>query len=108
MTRRPTPKLTFDAIVAAFHDDPRVTPPTQGKRAFGSSALQVDGKIFAMVVSDQFVLKLPKHRVTALVLAGEGAPFTSGAGRVMKEWVVIVAGPSLELAREARAFVGGA
>lgn len=79
------------------------------KRGFGAAALKVDNRIFAMLASgDEFVVKLPKHRVDALVDAGEGRRFDPrGNGKLMKEW--LVAGPGLEarwlpLAKEALEF----
>ncbi|HEX4445297.1 MAG TPA: TfoX/Sxy family protein [Polyangiaceae bacterium] len=101
---------SFAKLVGAFADDDRVTPPEATRRAFGSNGLKVDGKIFAMLVRGSLVLKLPKERVAALLAAGEGAPFDTGGGRVMKEWVVLRLPERawLALAREAQAFVGGA
>ena len=92
----------FKAIVAAYR---------AGKdgRSFGSNGLKVEGRIFAMGVRGNLVVKLPKARVAALVEAGHGEAFDPGHGRKMKEWVVIEGDqPSwLELAREAYAFVKG-
>ena len=84
-------------------------PPAGGRRAFGSDALKVGGKIFAMRVNDALVVKLPRGRVEGLVAVGEGAPSDSGNGRVMREWVVVRrAEPAwAALAREARDFVRG-
>jgi TfoX/Sxy family transcriptional regulator of competence genes len=104
-----TADASFAKLVAAFADDPRVTPPEATRRAFGSNGMKADGKIFAMLVRGSLVLKLPKDRVAALLASGEGAPFDTGAGRVMKEWVVVQLPERtwLALAREAQAFVGG-
>ena len=80
------------------------------KRGFGSSALKIDDRIFAMLSSKgQFVLKLPRERVDALVAAGDGERFDPGHGRLMKEWLAVEptsAQSWLALAREAMAFVG--
>lgn len=82
-----------------------------GRRGFGSDALQVDGRIFAMVSRERLVLKLPRSRVDELIASGEGVPFDAGkaAGRPMKEWVAFERAPSAaktrSLAREAVAFV---
>jgi hypothetical protein len=72
--------------------------------------LKVDNVIFAMLASgDEFVVKLPRRRVDALVAAGEGKRFDPRRnGRLMKEW--FVAGPGREtnwltLAKEAMEFV---
>ena len=82
-----------------------------GRRGFGASALQVDGRIFAMLSHGRLVLKLPSERVAALLSTGDGLPFDAGKGRPMKEWVALDGRHGdqwLRLAREARAFVAGA
>jgi hypothetical protein len=97
----------FLPLVAAFRKDPKVT---FGGKGFGAGALKVNGKIFSMLSSKgDFVVKLPKARVTELVLAGSGRYFDPGKGRLMKEWLALDAEPSewLALAREARRFVLG-
>jgi hypothetical protein len=95
----------FAALVDAFTGAPGVTlPGEQGRRGFGSDALKVDGAIFAMLVQGSLVLKLPASRVTELVGAGEGAPFSNGPGRTMRGWVVLAGddpAADLGLAREA-------
>jgi hypothetical protein len=99
----------FDRVVHGFADDPEVEPPKPGG-AFGASALKVRGKIFAMTSQGSLVVKLPGRRVQELIAAGEGAPFDAGKGKPMKEWVRIDSARSrrwAQLAREARAFVGG-
>ena len=107
------PHVTADDRLAALADalagEPGVTPPQPGRRRFGSSALTVDGAIFAMAVSGALVLKLPRDRVAALVADGAGSPFANGSGRPMREWVALGddAAADLPLAREALAFVGG-
>ena len=80
-----------------------------GKKGFGSGALQINQKIFAMLLAKRrFVVKLPRQRVDALMAAGSGQRFDPGHGRVMKEWLEL--DPTahedwLALAREALAFV---
>ena len=57
-----------------------------------------------------FVVKLPRRRVDELIAAGDGERYDPGHGRLMKEWLEVRPGSSLEwasLAREAKAFVGG-
>ncbi len=109
MSQSPTTQeARFAAIVAAFRGNPNVRPPEEA--VFGASALKVNTKIFAMLSSrGEFVVKLPRPRVDALVAAGDGERFDMGHGRRMKEWVVI--NPTAEadwlaLAREALEFVG--
>jgi hypothetical protein len=101
--------MGFDTVVASFGDDPDVS---QGEgKGFGSGALKVNGKIFAMMSSmGKFVVKLPKRRVEELVAAGHGERFDPGHGRLMKEWAVVALGPEhwAGLAKEARHFVSGA
>ncbi|HEX8054007.1 MAG TPA: hypothetical protein VF517_13535 [Thermoleophilaceae bacterium] len=78
---------------------------TEGK-AFRSPGLKVDGRIFAMLVGEELVVKLPAERCKALVTDGAARPFESGS-RKMREWVVIELPPTRwpELAREALSFV---
>jgi hypothetical protein len=100
----------FAAIAQSLVSEPDVTLGASGKKGFGSSALQIRGKIFAMIDSlGNFVVKLPRPRVDALVAAGEGRPYDPGHGRIMREWVVVEpASPAVwsTLASEAMAYVG--
>lgn len=92
--------------MAALIGEPGVS--VGGKKGFGSGALKVKGKIFAMVSSKgHFVVKLPKRRVDELVSRGEGERFDPGRGRVMKEWMVVTDGHAkwMDLAKEARVYV---
>jgi len=89
-----------------------VTPPASaagGRKAFGASGLKVNGKVFAMVSSKgEFVVKLPRDRVDALVASRDGVRFDPGHGRVMKEWFVVSPTSTqdwLALAIEALEFV---
>ncbi len=98
----------FAALVQAFAGDPDVT---HDERLFSSRPLKVRGKVFAMLVQGNLVVKLPRGVVDRLVSGGEGTRFDPGHGRVMKEWVVLPPAADerwLDLAREARAFVAGA
>ena len=83
------------------------------EKGWGSSsvALKVRGKVFAMLVREGLVFKLPASRVDALVAALGAARFDPrGDGRVMKEWLVLPpeAKDRVALAREALEFVGAA
>jgi len=101
---------------ASAEIDPRFRPvvdafakyrDVRGGKMMSSYGLKVHGKIFAMFGRKQFVTKLPKARVDALVKQGVGKNFDPGQGRLMKEWVVVAdTGPDwLELAKEAYEFV---
>jgi hypothetical protein len=93
----------FAAVVAAFAHDRAVTR----KRRFAlENVLSVGGKIFAMLVGGQFVVKLPRARVDALVSTGSGKKFEPAKGRVMNEWIAIesVDAAWISLAKEAYLF----
>jgi hypothetical protein len=107
-TRSPSTLVPkFARVVTAFTSNSRVT---YGGHGFGSRALRVDGKIFAMLSTrDRFVVKLPRARAAELVQRDD-ADYFSPTGRPMKEWAAIKGeGLSwLKLAQEAYAFVAGA
>ena len=100
----------FRNLVDELADSPGVTPPGDlAHRRFGSSALKVNGSIFAMLMGGRLVVKLPRDRVATLIERGVGGPFDSGKGRPMKEWLTVSADDDqtwLALAREALEFVG--
>lgn len=101
-----TPEQRY-AVIADELVGPSVAE-ARPSRGFGSSALKVDTRIFAMLVQDRLVVKLPRQRVDALIASGEGERFDPGHGRLMREWLTV--DPSradlwLPLATEARAFV---
>jgi hypothetical protein len=104
---------------AAAEDDPAFAPVVaalagkrdvsrESRKGFGSGALKVNGKIFAMMASKgEFVVKIAKARVDELVSEGVGHRFEPGPGRVMKEWLALKDRQELwvELANEAYRFV---
>lgn len=80
------------------------------QRAFGSTSLKTNGKMFAMLVNERLVVKLDRRRVDALVAASEGERFDPGHGRLMKEWLAVGSSSDevwLSLATESEAFVAG-
>ena len=81
-----------------------------GGTGFGTNeGLRVSGKIFAMLVRVDLVVKLPRGRVDELVEAGAARRFDAGKGRPMKEWASVPASASRRwkgLVEEARTFVG--
>lgn len=102
---RATAEDTFDAIAAALLPEPDVEPGT----GFGPNpGLRTHGKIFAMLVGGDLVLKLPADHRRALVEAGAARAFTVGR-RGMREWVRLAdtdRETALRLAREARGYAG--
>ena len=96
--------LRYVRVVEAFARDRHVS--LEARKGFGSGALKVNGKIFAMLSSKcQFVVRLPKKRVDELVNRGKGQPFDLGHGRIMKEWFVVEKANWVQLAKEAYDFV---
>jgi hypothetical protein len=80
------------------------------KRAFGSTSLKTDGRIFAMLVRDHLVVKLPAARVESAAQAGTGRRFDPGHGRIQREWLEVATDDPdewLALTTEAEAFVAG-
>jgi hypothetical protein len=98
----------FAAVVKALRAERGVT---FGGKGFGSSALKLDDKIFAMWTrKDAFVVKLDRARVAELVARKQGRYFDPGRGRLMKEWLEVTAPKAVwvRLAKEALAFGRGA
>jgi hypothetical protein len=96
--------MTFDAILHRFDGEPGVERGTNWR----SDGLRINGKIFAMEVDGDLVVKLPAARCAELVEAGYGRPFEAG-GRTMREWVRVGDDRGDEwvgLAEEAFRFVG--
>ncbi|EOD60846.1 hypothetical protein [Amycolatopsis vancoresmycina] len=103
-----SPEEKFEDLVDEFTGRPGITPPgTTG--GFGRTALRAHGRIFAMFVRGQLVLKLPRARVDELVEGGHGVRFDANKGTPMKEWLALDAGspqPWSALAEEALEHVG--
>ncbi len=103
-----TPEERFATLIEALLSYPDVTPPSEGK-AFGSSGLKIQNKIFAMLTGGRLVVKLPKSRVDMLVASGDGERFDPRKnGQFMKEWLTVEPASELEwlaLAKEAMEFV---
>ena len=71
-------------------------------------SLKIHRKMFAMFnKNEEFVLKLPKARVSELIKTGIGMPYDPGNGKIMKEWVIIpntISEKWIEMANEAKNF----
>jgi hypothetical protein len=102
----PTARAAFAALEEQLLGEPGVGPGT----GFGKNpGLRIDGRIFAMLVDDRLVIKLPAERSAALAATGGATVFTVGR-RAMREWVSVEHGGRHDwraLAREALAYVGG-
>ena len=80
--------MRFEDLVSEFSDTDGVTLP-HGGGGFGRSALRYQGKIFAMFVRGDLVVKLPARRVDELVAAGHGQRFDANKGTPMREWFAV-------------------
>lgn len=98
----------FARLVDELAGERGVTRPDESRRPrFGSSALKVNGSIFAMLCRGQLVVKLPRDRVNALLSDGSGGTFSAGKGTPMKEWLTVLSDDEatwLALAHEALDF----
>jgi hypothetical protein len=96
----------FALVAAAFATDRRVR---QKRMSSSQNVFNVNGKIFAMLVKNKLVVKLPRQRLDDLVRARKGGYFDPGHGRLIKEWVTVEAGKGnwVGLATEACHFVKG-
>ena len=103
-----TAESRYAELVDKMENKPGVTHITEGK-GFGSSGqLKVKGRIFAMLVRGELVLKLPRDRVDQLIGEGHGTHFDAGKGKPMREWFVLSPTSSKRwqpLAEEALVFV---
>jgi len=94
----------WERIEASELARPGVTSGTGFGRNRG---LRIAGKIFAIRLEDEVVVKLPRERVDELVASGVGRPWGPGR-RVMKEWVALSTDAGARwpaLVDEARDFV---
>jgi hypothetical protein len=97
----------FDSLCEEYAGVSGVTVPDGGS-GFGSNAIKINKSIFAMLVNDRLVVKLPAARVAQLISDGDGVPFDAGKGKPMKEWVGLTVDDDAcrGLVAEAMAFVG--
>jgi 2-C-methyl-D-erythritol 4-phosphate cytidylyltransferase len=99
---------TADAAFAAIAQRLLREPGVEGGTGFGKNpGLRAGGKIFAMLVRGELVVKLPAQRSAALVEGPAARTFTVGQ-RSMREWVSIEHGGPHDwaaLAGEALVFV---
>ena len=81
----------WEALVATMLAEGSATYGNEAgpQRAFGSTSLKTDGKIFAMLVKGGLVVKLSRARVEELAADGTGDRFDPGHGRIQKEWLAV-------------------
>lgn len=101
----------FSALCDEYAGVTGVNVPTdldRRGRGFGSNAIKINNRIFAMLAGGRLVVKLPRARVTELIETGHGQPFDGGKGSPMKEWVTLTGDEAQcrALVVEAQAFVG--
>ena len=107
-----SPEAKYADLAQKIGGTPGVTQITGGKGFGASGQLKVGGRIFAMLVRGELVLKLPRGRVDELTAGGHGTYFDAGKGRPMREWFVLsktsakrwfpLAQEALEFVKEAR------
>jgi hypothetical protein len=101
--------MSAEERFAAIADELLREPGVAAGTGFGSNpGLRINGHIFAMVLRDELVVKLPVARCAELTSAGASA-FQIG-NRRMREWVCVADDAARDwaaLAREAMAYVRG-
>jgi hypothetical protein len=100
-------ELAFDDLAERL----LIRPDVDSGTGFGSRpGLRIAGKIFAILLADGLVLKLPATRCDELVKEGLAERWDRGKGAPLREWVAVSLGALdrwPELADEALVFVGG-
>ncbi|HEY6688128.1 MAG TPA: hypothetical protein VI094_18185 [Propionibacteriaceae bacterium] len=96
----------FESLCDEYAGVSGVTVPAGGS-GFGSNAIKINKSIFAMLVNDRLVVKLPAARVAELIAARDGLRFDAGKGKPMKEWVGLTVDDATarQLVAEAMTFV---
>ena len=100
--------ITADALYRMVAQHHGITLDAACGRGFGSNALKAGGRIFAALSNGRLLVKLPARRVEELIAARLGEPFSTGVGRIKKEWVTLRPSSAEEWVRvseEARRYV---
>ncbi|MDP3967418.1 MAG: hypothetical protein Q8Q02_03995 [Nocardioides sp.] len=82
------PEALFDQLVELFTREDDVDPPGESPGPWDGLALSTAGRVFAVLVSDQLVVRLTEERVEALVAAGGALPFTD-ADQTVPGWAAL-------------------
>ena len=77
--------MSFETIAAGLLTEPDIAR----SRMFGSTALAYAGKVFAMKVKGDLVVKLDAAEAAKLVADGTARVFDPGHGRPMKQWIAV-------------------
>ena len=81
----PSPRARYDALVERELQQPEVS----FGRMMSGQVLSIRGKIYAMLVRDQLVVKIPAAQAAEMIAAGEAVAFQPRPGRRMREWVAV-------------------
>jgi hypothetical protein len=100
--------VNADAAFGAIAEELLREPGVEEGTGFGTNpGLRAGGKIFAMLVGGELVVKLPAERCAVLKSAPGARTFEVGQ-RSMREWVSLDRSQDWDaIAREALAFVRG-
>ena len=86
MSRDPAdPHELFDELAAEYLGRPGIFHG----RIWHHEGLKVNDKVFAMIVRDELVVKIPAAGAARLVATGDAVAFEPRPGRPAKEWVVV-------------------
>jgi hypothetical protein len=104
------PTMSAEDRFAAIADELRREPGIDVGTGFGTNpGLRIGGRIFAMMLRDELVVKLPVGRCEELTRDAGATAFQVG-NRKMREWVSVPDEPTHDwaaLGREALAYVRG-
>jgi TfoX/Sxy family transcriptional regulator of competence genes len=87
MAWRKSPPALIALFDAAVPEDPRI----QRRKMFGYPAAFTDGRLFAGLHQEDFILRLPEAECERLWATGQGRPFEPMRGRRMRGYVLLSA-----------------
>ena len=83
--------MTPDALFADLAAEQQLHADVTFGPVWHNDGLRVGGKVYAMLVRGELVVKVPTEYAADLVARGAGTPFEPSPGRLMREWVVVPA-----------------